>query len=128
VTGTADRPKAHINFSLHTLASMCKGKLPKLRRGADSQAVCVPAEFRYKTGEDAPTRVRQENEAGLNQGQWSGSQVQHEAEPTELADCVLAPKQKCALADLIALCDSKAATPEGLALWECAKLAGQELG
>ncbi|NDA48780.1 MAG: antitoxin, partial [Alphaproteobacteria bacterium] len=61
-------------------------------------------------------------------GQGSGSQVQNEAEPTELADSVLAPKQKYALADLIARCDSKAATPEGLALWECAKLAGQELG
>ena len=107
---------------------MSKGKLPKLPIGDDSQAVCVHAEFRYKAGEDAPTRVRQENEAGLNQGQWSGSQVQHEAEPTELADRMLAPKQKYALADLIDLCDSKAATPEGLALWECAKLAGQELG
>ena len=107
---------------------MYEGKLPKLRRGADSQAVCVPAEFRYKAGEDAPTRVRQGIEAGLKQGQWSGSQVQHEADPTELADRVLAPKQKYALTDLIALCDSREATPEDVALWDCAKLAGQELG
>ena len=72
--------------------------------------------------------MRQGIEAGLKQGQWSGSKVQHEAEPTELADRVLAPRQKYALSDLIALCDSKAATPEDLALWECAKLAEQELG
>ena len=40
---------------------------------------------------------------------------------------ILSPKRRYTLADLIAQCDLKAAPPRDLALWDAARVVGQEV-
>ena len=46
---------------------------------------------------------------------------------TEQGQIVLSRKRRYVLADMIALCDRKAAPPADLALWDTAKPVGQEV-